>query len=373
MKIAYIATSTIPSSTANSIQVMKVCQALTLNGHDTHLIIPGSGELAWAELKVQYGLSTEFQITRLSSRKELRRFDFIFAALNRVKNMGIETVYTRMLWVAVIAQTRHIPVILELHDVPAGRFGKFLFNRYLKSRSKKLTVLITQALGRVIEKRFALTIPPSESVIAPDGVDLERYQDLPDQHQARQQLGIKNSLTAVYTGGFYKGRGLELLLKLAKGFPKVQFLWVGGKPEAVNEWKITIREENVDNIMLTGFVPNEKLPLYQAAADILLMPFAKTVSGSSGGNTADVCSPMKMFEYMAANRAILTSDLPVLHEVLNNNNALFYTPEDFEDLTARFSTLIENIQIRNSLAAAAKHDVAQYSWQERMQKILSSF
>jgi hypothetical protein len=36
------------------------------------------------------------------------------------------------------------------------------------------------------------------------------------------------------------------------------------------------------------------------------MPFGKIVSVSGGGNTADICSPMKMFEYMAAGRAILT-------------------------------------------------------------------
>lgn len=373
MKIAYIATSAIPSSTANSIQVMKVCQALTLNGHETHLMVPGSGELRWDELKMQYGLTTQFKIFRLSSRKELKRFDFIFSAINRVKVMAIDTVYTRMLWVAVIAQSRHIPVILELHDVPAGRFGRFLFNRFLKSKSKKLIVLITQALGRVIEERFDLKIPPSASIVAPDGVDLERYQNLPDPHQARQQLKLNDTLTAVYTGGFYKGRGLELLLQLAKVFPKVQFLWIGGRPESIQEWTTTIRDQNVNNITLTGFIPNEKLPLYQGAADILLMPFGKTVAGSSGGNTADVCSPMKMFEYMAARRAILTSDLPVLREVLNENNALFYRPEDFDDLIAKFSVLVENAQIRESLAEKAKQDVIQYSWQERMHKILSSF
>ena len=118
---------------------------------------------------------------------------------------------------------------------------------------------------------------------------------------------------------------------------------------------------------------NEKLPLYQAAADVLLMPFGKSVSGSSGGNTADVCSPMKMFEYMAAGRAVLTSDLPVLREVLNDENALFYPPEDFEALSARFSRLIEDTAYRESLAANARKDAAQYSWQQRMQKILSSF
>ncbi|MRS03861.1 hypothetical protein EG832_11675, partial [bacterium] len=293
MKIAYIATSSIPSSTANSIQVMKVCQALTQLGHEAHLLIPGSGDLKWDELTKQYGLTTRFSITRIDSVKALRRFDFIFKALEIAKALKVDAVYTRMLWVAVIAQLRRVPVMLELHDVPAGRLGKPLFQRYLTSSSKKLTVLITRALGRVIERRYELTIPESSIVIAPDGVDDARYKSLPEPAQARAQLGFKEGLTAVYTGGFYKGRGLELLVELAKEFPHVQFLWVGGKPEAVAGWKTVIDNLNLENIQLTGFIPNEQLPLYQAAGEILLMPFGKSISGSSGGDTAEVCSPLK--------------------------------------------------------------------------------
>jgi glycosyltransferase involved in cell wall biosynthesis len=373
MKIAYIATSSIPSSTANSIQVMKVCQALTQLGHEAHLLIPGSGDLNWDELTLQYGIITRFPIVRITSIKALKRFDFIYKALELAKTLKVDVVYTRMLWVAVIAQFRHVPVMLELHDVPAGRLGKPLFLRYLKSNSKKLTVLITQALGKVIEKRFAIAIPEKSFVVAPDGVDEARYQGLPGPVEARKQLALIEGLTAVYTGGFYKGRGLELLVELAKAFPQVQFMWVGGKPEAVSGWKTIIDNLKIKNIQLTGFIPNEQLPLYQAAGDILLMPFGKNISGSSGGNTADVCSPLKMFEYMAAGRAILTSDLPVLREVLNENNALFYAIENFDDLKAKFTILLGDADLRNKLARQARLDVAQYTWQERMQKIVRRF
>ena len=79
---------------------------------------------------------------------------------------------------------------------------------------------------------------------------------------------------------------------------------------------------------MTGFIENSKLPLYQAACDILLMPYENAIAGSSGGNSVDICSPMKMFEYMAVGRAIISSDLPVIHEVLDNETAFFCPPED---------------------------------------------
>jgi hypothetical protein len=57
------------------------------------------------------------------------------------------------------------------------------------------------------------------------------------------------------------------------------------------------------------------------------MPYERSVAVSGGGDTADVCSPMKMFDYMAAGRAIISSDLPVLQEVLNEQNAVFCSPD----------------------------------------------
>ncbi len=103
------------------------------------------------------------------------------------------------------------------------------------------------------------------------------------------------------------------------------------------------------------------------------MPSSKKVAGSSGGNIANVASPMKLFEYMASGKAILCSDLPVLHEVLNTNNAVFYPPDDLSALTGAFSRLLQDSQLRKNLGDQAHNDVLKYSWDERMQTILSYF
>jgi glycosyltransferase involved in cell wall biosynthesis len=99
------------------------------------------------------------------------------------------------------------------------------------------------------------------------------------------------------------------------------------RPVEVEAWRRRARERSLTNVLFTGFVPNEIIPLYQAAAEVLLMPYQLSVATSGGGNTAEVCSPMKMFEYMAAGRAILSSNLPVLREVLDDSMAVF-CPQD---------------------------------------------
>ena len=66
MKIVAIAGSTIPSDTANSMQVMKACQALAQLGHQVTLIVPSVPNKS-IDLQKHYGLETDFPILWLSS------------------------------------------------------------------------------------------------------------------------------------------------------------------------------------------------------------------------------------------------------------------------------------------------------------------
>lgn len=373
MRIAYIATSEIPSTKANTIQVMKVCQALTQNGHTVLLYVPGRRQVEWEVLKEHYGIVDSFPINWLPSRPAFKRMDFTYSSLRKARREGVEAVYTRMLWVAWAARLYGIPAILEMHDLPTGRMGPRLYRDYLGSNNKKLIIYITRALKELTDRTLGVQARSGEWVVAPDGVDLERYEALPQPVEARRVLNLSEQMTAAYSGGFYQGRGLETLLELARTFPQIQFLWIGGTAEQVESWRIRLDSENIHNIVLTGFVANDELPLYQAAADILLMPYGRQFSGSSGGNIAAVSSPMKMFEYMATRRAILTSDIPVLREVLNESNASFYTPEDLEDLKRQFTILISDKIKRDKVAEHARKDVEAYEWKTRMRKIMQVF
>jgi glycosyltransferase involved in cell wall biosynthesis len=82
---------------------------------------------------------------------------------------------------------------------------------------------------------------------------------------------------------------------------------------------------------------------------------------------------MKMFEYMACGRAILSSDLPVLHEVLNDSNCIFCPPADVESWTKGLESVIEDPKMRNRLGLKCKQDVLEYTWVKRANKALAGF
>jgi glycosyltransferase involved in cell wall biosynthesis len=400
MRIACISTAQIPSDTANSIQVMKVCQAFVQLGYNVTLLVPGNQPqtIDKQQMIAHYGLEKLFPIQWLPlSNRRL----FPWTAVWRARRLGADLIYAWPLQSATLSLLAGIPAMLELHDFPAGLAGPLWLRLFRILPRHKRFLPITDAL------RLALRLPDGQTVTAPDGVDLERYVSLPDPEPARRMLDLPALPTVLCTGHLYAGRGVDLFLGLAAKFPQASFVWVGGRLADVETWRK--RAAHLNNVTFTGFVPNERIPLYQAAANVLLMPYQRTVATSSGGNTAEICSPMKMFEYMAAGRAILSSDLPVLHEVLDGTMAIFcpldaaaapmsaalvqagrgsggtgdppvIAPQvqangagQVQAWASALAELLSDENRRKELGQRAREAVEEYSWVRRAQRVLEGF
>lgn len=375
MKIIAISGSEIPSIVANSIQTMKAVHALALLGHDVTLIVPMGVEQhyqsEWSELSQLYGLKKEFVIEFLPSAS--RRL-FFFSAIRRAKKLSPDLIYVWPLQSAVLGLFLNLPVILEMHDLPTGRIGPLWFRYFRDSKGTKRITSITKALKQSLVQQYGEQLNDIETVIAPNGVELERFKNLPDKTTARWQAGLPEKKTVICTGHLYAGRGVDLFIKLAQAFvdKDVQFVWVGGNESEISWWQK--KAESVSNVIFTGFIPNNDLPLYQAAADILLMPYEKNIGISSGkGHSSQVSSPMKMFEYLASGRPIISSDFPVFHEVLNSGNAVFCPAEQVDAWEKAITDLLNDPDRQQKLSDQALLDAEKYTWTERAKKILTNF
>jgi glycosyltransferase involved in cell wall biosynthesis len=186
-------------------------------------------------------------------------------------------------------------------------------------------------------------------------------------------LSLPDELTVGFTGHIYPGRGADLLFELAKQMPHVNFLWVGGTPELVSFWKAKLEEARAVNVTMTGFVQHSNISLVQAAADVLLMPYARTIEASSGQDIAEVINPMKMFEYMAAGRGIVCADISVIREILNEKNAVFCKAGEIGDWRLAIEALLADEARRVALGAQARKDVEKFSWVKREERVLEGF
>ncbi|HTX93300.1 MAG TPA: glycosyltransferase [Anaerolineales bacterium] len=368
MRIVCISASQVPSDTANSIQVMKVCQAFARMGHEVVLLVPGAQprSLKPEALQKHYGLQTLFTIEWLPTRS--RRL-FPWAAVRHARRLEADLLYAWPIQSAALGLLSGMSCMLEMHDLPSGSFGPLWFRLFVSLPGRKRLLPITEALRGVLARKFG-ALPSGQVIVAPDGVDLERYTSLSDPAAARRELGLPKVETVLCTGHLYAGRGADLFLALAGKFHQVSFIWVGGRPDDVEAWKTRAAGLSLSNVLFTGFVPNERIPLYQSAADVLLMPYQRSVATSGGGNTAEICSPMKMFEYMAAGRAILTSDLPVLHEVLDDSMAVFCPLDDPDAWEPALRGLLADEKRRHELGRNGQAAAGRYSWTERAKRSL---
>lgn len=375
MKIIYISAGVIPSERANTIQVMKVCQAFAQLGHSVTLLVPATQEPAptWEVLAAHYGLKTRFEIRYLPLTPFLKRRDFPWRAARTAHQLKGDLVYARSVSPAALGLLVRIPTILEMHQLPSGSFGSTWFRLFLRLGGRKRLVPITHALARALRQDYHLSLNEEQVVVAPSGVDLDRFADLPDPVSARQLLGLPEGWTVVCTGHLYTGRGLDLVMDLAMRMPKVNFLWVGGSSKEVEAGRSQVAKVGLKNLNLVGFILNSRLPLYQAAADALLIPYTPGFTNSGGEDISGVSSPMKIFEYMASGRVIISSDLPVLHEVLNERNAIFCPPEDADAWELALRHLQADPQAAKPLAEQARMDAEKYSWLERSRLILAGF
>lgn len=375
MNICYIAANThIPSRAANSVHVMRMCQAYASLGHHVTLILPEERqriEINVEDIYTFYGLRHRFAIRKIPLPH------WCPGTVSHGVGLPLTVLYPRPDLVHARSLTPawgltslfRVPTIFESHNVPFhNSWSQRLFNRLMASPYLRAFVVITKALANHIEPMM----PQSTRVlVAPDGVDAEWLSRTNSSEITRRELGLsyEKRRIVVYTGHLYRGRGIELIVELAQRMSDHLFLLVGGRESDITYYRQQTTQ--LDNFRLVGFKPPAQILTYLQAADVLLMPYGHKVEVTGGGDTSSFCSPMKMFEYMAAGRPILASALPVLREVLHDGiNCLLLPYDEPGKWIEALRRLQEDCKLAAALGRQAREDVQQYTWEKRVQKIL---
>ena len=373
-KLAYLSSSIIPSRSANSIHVMKMCQALSGLGIDVTLFAPRinvGAEPIVSDIYRRYGVQQAFPIVRVGWFKWLGRayLSGLLAALN-ARRRQCKLALSRCLPSAFFAALFNVPVIFEFHQPisDSGRLSKlneFLFKRLIRRKSFVGFVAITHALKAHYLERY----PELEGriCVAPDGSD-----PFPLHCEAVTLSSRAGRLQVGYVGQLYSGKGMEVVSKLCHLAPFADFHVVGGLQPDIEKWKAEIKAEN---ITFHGYVPHAQTPGYIAAFDVFLLPNQNKVTWhKAGGDIGQWTSPLKMFEYMSAGKPIISSDLPVLREILQDDvNALLCPPEDIAAWVNALKRLEES-SLRQRLGEQALSDfTCNYTWKRRAQIIMEHF
>lgn len=363
----------LPTRAADTIQIMKMSQAFQRAGHDVTLFtaraagFDGDMNALWE----QYGIATPFNIEFLTGIKTLRGHDIALKAAWRARQRGAGLVFARGPLGGMWAAQLGIPTVFDAHGPPGTRMGKRYLRRMIAGRGFSRLVVITNPVKQAFLKEYAGLLETRQVFVDPNGIDMEHFADLPSPDVARSQKRLAEKFTVGYTGHMYPGRGIELVLALAARLLDLQFVLVGGTESDIHKWRSQAGEQGLENIVFAGFVPNADLPGYYAACNVLLMPYQRKVAVFGGvGDSSAYMSPMKMFEYMASERLIVSSDLPVLREVLNETNAVLCDPQAVDQWQTAIERARNDPTWASQLAQKARQDVSEHTWQRRAQRIL---
>ncbi len=366
MRIAYLSDSTIPSKKANSVHVMQICNALSKN-HDVMLTAFRGN---WGDVSKAYGTSS-FRIE--FSNEPLPKIGLwlhAFRARRILRQFNPDIVFGRSLFSCYLATRLGYKVAYETHNPFTAMDGM---------RKKVFTLLCTHSnflglvtMSNALKQRLKSEqdfITGEKILAVHDGATV--YNTTLEELNSYTWPGKAERTQVGYVGTISKGRGLELIVQLSERLPQIDFHIIGGTVAQMERLDYYPDSVTKENLHFHGFVSPSKAVIARKKCDILLAPYQENVTIASGNNTSSYMSPLKIFEYMEAKKAIIASDLPVLHEVLNADNCMFATCDNVEEWEKAILLLNENKNQRDKLSTQAYEDlVSKYTWDIRAKKIL---
>jgi glycosyltransferase involved in cell wall biosynthesis len=364
-----------PTEKAHGFQVMKMCEAFANLGITVELWVPKRFNPIKDDPFVYYNIRKFFVFKKISVidfiplSKYLGKFanfvesiSFSVFTMFKLKSYEADIIYTRDQFVGLFLGLLNRSFIYEVHSFP----GKpFFYGRIWKKAYRIVT--ITAALKQKIIERG---IDGGKILVASDAVDLAAFDAVKtDKEELKMELGLPKEFLVGYIGRF-KTLGMEKGIKtMIEALPMldsdIKMVFVGGEEQEIKEYKTLAGRLNVlPQCVFIGYQPYSKIIKYTKAMDVVIIPFPNKP------HYAYYASPLKLFEYMASGRPIIASNLPALREILNDKNALFFKPDDANNLARAIKMIKSSQMLGYHLSQQALADVREYTWDNRARYIL---
>jgi glycosyltransferase involved in cell wall biosynthesis len=388
LRILYFADIRFPLERANGIQTMETCHALAGRGHDVTLVVRPDTHAPARDPFIYYGLARTPRLTVESSPAAgpalARRIGYLAFACGRAAGVRrADVVMTRDLAVAALllrlpsrpplAYESHgyapdvaeaLPGLLSTARPPsASKLARLARRESLVWTRADGYVTITRGLAESLQQRFGAR--PRLAVVH-DGTRLATdLRPLASGHLTSGDVVVG------YAGHLYPWKGVDILLEALAHTPGIRATIVGGheeEPDLARLRALAARLGVAGAVTFTGLVAPAEVAGHLAGADILVLPNPASAISSRA------TSPLKLFEYMAAGKAIVASNLPAIAEVLTHDvNAWLVAPGDAAALADGIRRLAGDAALRARLGSAARRDVAEYSWDRRAERLETLF
>ncbi len=230
------------------------------------------------------------------------------------------------------------------------------------------TAVINHAVAGVCVSNVAAQYFRSNGVlenklhVISNGADVDIYRQAEKTSDVRNTLGLGDRICIGFIGTFHQWHGVDnlsyLIHETVKKYPNVVFLMVGGGGPAQKSLEKYVDENQLaDHLIFTGYVPFKQVADYLVAMDIVLAPYPKL--------SMFHYSPMKLFEYMAAGKAVIASRVGQIAEIINDGeNGILCEPDNTSQMVQKLSELLNSPSRRIEIGEKARRTIeAEHTWE----------
>lgn len=373
MRIIYLMNVRFPTEKAHGFQIAKMCEAFIELGHELVLVVPARKNPIKEDAKAYYGLRKEIQIVKLPVIDligswlpdriafPLMEATWIFSVKRWLKKQTNEKTLavTRDQFLAPRIQHEGWKIAFEGHDM-----AQDFLARHAELGSKTDMVIMTNDWKKNEAERLWAGNLKTKIISAPNAIDVSTFASLPSASEAKQKLGWDASQkTAVYVGHFYAWKGVFVLADSSKFLSdEYEIVMIGGTKEDFASMQDYLDKNDLKRVRLINHVPHTEVPNYLAAGDCLVIP-----NSAKSFQSQYTTSPIKLWEYLAAKRPVVASDLPSLRELVTDREVRFVKPDEPQALAQAMMEACNGdlARVEAGFAAAAAND-----WKSRADKLV---
>ena len=267
---------------------------------------------------------------------------------------------------AMLARRRRLPFLLEVNSPLAqerSAFGQLRLRRLARWSEHRVwrradrVLPVTEVLAELVA---AAGVARDRITVVPNGIDLAAFPpDLDGRAAGRAEIVLG------FVGFVRDWHGLDAVLRsiaASRDGPRIALQVVGEGPALPGLARLAVELGIEGQVHFTGLAERDRIPGLVAGFDIALQPAA-----------VGYASPLKVFEYMAAGRAIVAPDQPNIREVLaHERTALLFPPGDAVAMWTAVARLAGDAALRGTLGAAARAEAIRrdFTWAGNARRVV---
>ena len=188
--------------------------------------------------------------------------------------------------------------------------------------------------------------------IVPNGVDTSRFTPIPKDEELASQLGVAGKTVIGYVGSVLDYEGIELMLEAAEVMNRTRedfHVLIVGDGAELDRFQNYVEEHELEHVVtFTGRVPHEDVERYYSLIDIT--PFPRLPLP-----VCEMVSPLKPFEAMAMGKAVVSSDVAALKEIVAPGvNGYLHEKGSTESLIEQLTRLLDDPEHTRQVGAQAR-------------------